>query len=196
MPKPGSVLHETVPGHHLRVALSRELTDAPDFQKALSVRAFAEGWALYAESLGAALGVYREPATRFGQLASERFRVFERRLLDDVSREQRLSDADGDSIARARYIVTGSVSQLGSNDKNFGALLAGFGSAVLEALNDAGISHLPIERLGIPDTFVEHGAQSLLRAKYGLDASAIAKAALHLLQVSALPCISARSQRA
>ena len=64
-------------------------------------------------------------------VASERFRVFERKLLDDVSREQRLSAADDDSIARARYIVTGSVSHLGSNDKNFGALLAGFGSAVL-----------------------------------------------------------------
>ena len=70
----------------------------------------------------------------------------------------------------------------------------GFGSAVLEALNDAGIHHVPIERIGIPDTFVEHGAQSLLRAKYGLDARAIANAALRLLHVSDLPSISARSQ--
>jgi 1-deoxy-D-xylulose-5-phosphate synthase len=72
----------------------------------------------------------------------------------------------------------------------------GFGSAVLEALNDAGIPHLPIERLGIPDTFVEHGAQSLLRAKYGLDARAIANAALHLLRLSDLPCLSAQFKRA
>jgi 1-deoxy-D-xylulose-5-phosphate synthase len=71
----------------------------------------------------------------------------------------------------------------------------GFGSAVLEALNDAGIQHVSIERIGIPDTFVEHGPQSLLRAKYGLDADGIARAALHLLQVSALPSISARGQR-
>ena len=69
------VLHEAMPGHHLQVALLRELTDVPDFQKAISVTAFTEGWALYAESLGAALGVYREPATRFGQLASQRFRA-------------------------------------------------------------------------------------------------------------------------
>jgi uncharacterized protein (DUF885 family) len=69
------VLHEAVPGHHLQVALARESTDMPDFQRAISVTAFTEGWALYAESLGAALGVYREPATRFGQLASERFRA-------------------------------------------------------------------------------------------------------------------------
>jgi 1-deoxy-D-xylulose-5-phosphate synthase len=71
----------------------------------------------------------------------------------------------------------------------------GFGSAVLEALNDAGIQHVAIERIGIPDTFVEHGPQSLLRAKYGLDATAIAKAARRLLQVSELPSICLRSQR-
>jgi prolyl oligopeptidase len=69
------VLHEAVPGHHLQTALALELPDVPDFQRVLAVTAFSEGWALYAESLGPALGVYREPATRFGQLASERFRA-------------------------------------------------------------------------------------------------------------------------
>jgi 1-deoxy-D-xylulose-5-phosphate synthase len=72
----------------------------------------------------------------------------------------------------------------------------GFGSAVLEALNDAGVHHVPIQRLGIPDTFVEHGPQSLLRAKYGLDARAIANAALQLLQVNDLSCIGAKAQSA
>jgi 1-deoxy-D-xylulose-5-phosphate synthase len=71
----------------------------------------------------------------------------------------------------------------------------GFGSAVLEALNDAGIQHVAIERIGIPDTFVEHGPQSLLRAKYGLDAAAIAKAARRLVQLSELPSIRLRGQR-
>jgi uncharacterized protein (DUF885 family) len=69
------VLHEAVPGHHLQGSLARETADVPDFQKLISVAAFTEGWALYAESLGADLGVYREPASRFGQLASERFRA-------------------------------------------------------------------------------------------------------------------------
>jgi 1-deoxy-D-xylulose-5-phosphate synthase len=58
----------------------------------------------------------------------------------------------------------------------------GFGSAVLEALNDAGILHVALQRIGVPDTFVEHGPQALLRAKYGLDAKAIMKAALQLVQ--------------
>ncbi len=69
------VLHETVPGHHLQVGLSRELEGLPEFRTMFRAPAFSEGWALYAESLGPELGVYRESATRFGQLASERFRA-------------------------------------------------------------------------------------------------------------------------
>jgi uncharacterized protein (DUF885 family) len=70
------VLHETVPGHHLQVALEREMPGLPDFRRRFNAAAFSEGWALYAESLGAELGtVYRDPATRFGRLASEMFRA-------------------------------------------------------------------------------------------------------------------------
>jgi uncharacterized protein (DUF885 family) len=69
------VLHESVPGHHLQSALAREMPGVPPFQRAFSSAAFGEGWALYAESLGPELGVYRDPATRFGRLASEYFRA-------------------------------------------------------------------------------------------------------------------------
>jgi uncharacterized protein (DUF885 family) len=70
------VLHETVPGHHLQVGLERELDGLPEFRRVFNASAFAEGWALYAESLGAEIGtVYREPSTKFGQLASEQFRA-------------------------------------------------------------------------------------------------------------------------
>ena len=60
-------------------------------------------------------------------------------------------------------------------------LQGGFGSAVLEVLEQKGIYFKKIKRLGIPDTFVEHGPQDLLRAKYGLDAEGIIKAAASLL---------------
>ncbi len=51
------------------------------------------------------------------------------------------------------------------------ALIGGFGSAVLSLLsNNTGISLL---RIGIPDEFVEHGSQELLRANYGLNAEGI-----------------------
>jgi uncharacterized protein (DUF885 family) len=70
------VLHETIPGHHLQISTAIELEQLPEFRKAFSASAYVEGWALYAESLGPELGsVYKDPATRFGQLASEQFRA-------------------------------------------------------------------------------------------------------------------------
>ena len=61
------------------------------------------------------------------------------------------------------------------------ALQGGFGSAVLEALNDAGIRGLHIKRIGVADTFVEHGPQQLLRSLYGIDADAIVKIAVKMM---------------
>ena len=53
----------------------------------------------------------------------------------------------------------------------------GFGSAVLEVLIDKGINNIKVKRIGVQDTFVEHGARNTLRAKYGIDADSIVKAA-------------------
>jgi uncharacterized protein (DUF885 family) len=69
------VLHETVPGHHLQIGIARELQGLPEFRKVFTAAAFSEGWGLYAESLGPELGVYADPTTKFGQLASEQFRA-------------------------------------------------------------------------------------------------------------------------
>ena len=57
----------------------------------------------------------------------------------------------------------------------------GFGSAVMECLCDQGITGFLLERIGIPDTFVEHGPQIILRSKYGIDASNIVNAAKRLM---------------
>jgi len=57
----------------------------------------------------------------------------------------------------------------------------GFGSAVLEYLADQEITGFRLKCIGIPDTFVEHGAQDFLRSKYGVDASAIFNAAKKLM---------------
>ena len=57
----------------------------------------------------------------------------------------------------------------------------GFGSAVLECLNDLKIGDVNLNRLAIPDTFVEHGPQPLLRTKYGIDSQAIVSAAKKLM---------------
>jgi 1-deoxy-D-xylulose-5-phosphate synthase len=58
----------------------------------------------------------------------------------------------------------------------------GFGSAVLELLADQGLFGVAVKRLGIPDTFVEHGSQDILRQKFGLDAEGILKGALEVLE--------------
>ena len=69
------VLHEAIPGHIFQGAVARQQTTLPEIRRFYSNSAFGEGWALYAESLGSHLGVYKDPTSRFGQLASENFRA-------------------------------------------------------------------------------------------------------------------------
>jgi 1-deoxy-D-xylulose-5-phosphate synthase len=56
-------------------------------------------------------------------------------------------------------------------------LQGGFGSAVLELFQERGLFSIQVKRLGIPDLFVEHGSQALLRGKYGIDEDGIFRGA-------------------
>ncbi len=61
-------------------------------------------------------------------------------------------------------------------------LEGGFGSAVLELLADAdAFTGLTVRRVGLPDAFVEHGAQKILRALCGIDKDGIKESLRTLL---------------
>jgi 1-deoxy-D-xylulose-5-phosphate synthase len=61
-------------------------------------------------------------------------------------------------------------------------LMGGFGSAVLEALEQLGIHDVQVKRLGIDDEFVPHATQDELRSQYGIDEAGIIRAAWSILE--------------
>jgi len=79
-------------------------------------------------------------------------------------------------------LITGIAAEIGNiitveeNVKN-----GGFGSSILNLLNENGLEKVKVKTIAIPDEFVEHGSQSILRAKYNMDAKGITEVALKLL---------------
>lgn len=67
--------HEGIPGHHLQIAISMELTDIPDFRKRSFIPAYGEGWGLYTERLSDEMGLYSTPLDRMGMLSADSMRA-------------------------------------------------------------------------------------------------------------------------
>ncbi|MDY7233330.1 DUF885 domain-containing protein [Hyalangium rubrum] len=74
-------LHEGAPGHHFQISIQQTLERLPRFRRFGGYTAYAEGWGLYAETLGAELGMYQDPYQRYGALSSELWRAI-RLVLD------------------------------------------------------------------------------------------------------------------
>jgi 1-deoxy-D-xylulose-5-phosphate synthase len=75
---------------------------------------------------------------------------------------------------RVRYVVT----------VEEGCKMGGFGSAVLEALSDAGVTGVTTKVLGLPDWYIEQGPQDLLRERYGLTTEGIYRSVKELVSKS------------
>jgi len=67
--------HESVPGHHIQIALAQETTGLPEFRKHLGPTAFVEGWALYTERLADEMGLYSGDLDRLGMLSFDAWRA-------------------------------------------------------------------------------------------------------------------------
>ena len=102
--------HEGIPGHHLQLAISTELTSVPEFRKRAFIAAYGEGWGLYSERLADEMGLYSTALDRMGMLEADSMRAC--RLVVDTgmhalgwSRQKAIDYMTDNSPMRVSHIV-------------------------------------------------------------------------------------------
>jgi uncharacterized protein (DUF885 family) len=102
--------HESIPGHHLQIAIAQELTGLPEFRKHQGTTAFVEGWGLYGERLADDMGLYTSDVDRIGMLSYDAWRAC--RLVVDTglhamgwSRQQAIDYMKENSVLAENNIV-------------------------------------------------------------------------------------------
>ncbi len=103
--------HESIPGHHLQIAISQELSAMPAFRKHAGMTAFVEGWGLYTERLADEMGLYTGDLDRLGMLSFEAWRAA--RLVVDTGLH-----AKGWTRARAQKLMLDRTALTEINVKN------------------------------------------------------------------------------
>ena len=104
----GLFLHETLPGHHLQIAIAQENTALPSFRRIGNYAGFSEGWARYAEWLGLEMGLYDDAYQRLVWLHGDLFSAA--RLIVDAgihaqgwSREQAIRFLEDNTLSRELF---------------------------------------------------------------------------------------------
>lgn len=67
--------HESIPGHHLQIAIAQELEGVPAFRRHGNVTVYVEGWGLYTERLADEMGLYTDDVARLGMLSFDSWRA-------------------------------------------------------------------------------------------------------------------------
>jgi uncharacterized protein (DUF885 family) len=97
--------HESIPGHHLQIALAQERGALPAFRKFGGSTAFIEGWALYTEKLADEAGLYTGDLDRMGMLSYDAWRA-SRLVVDTGLHHKRWTRAQAERYMREHTALT------------------------------------------------------------------------------------------
>lgn len=70
-----TAFHESIPGHHLQLAIAQERKDAHIVTRFMGNSGYSEGWGLYSERLADEMGLFSSDMDRMGLLSNEALRA-------------------------------------------------------------------------------------------------------------------------